>query len=357
MTGHPGPRREPGAALHGEGMVRFISVSGPEDPALEVYSKLSEVQLKRLYEPDGGLFIAESAKVVARALSAGCVPVSMLVEDRHVTGEAADVIAECGRLKEDIPVYTGRYEDLVKLTGYALTRGVLCAMRRPPLRTVGEVLDRAEAARAAGAAGAQARETGDMIPKAAVGAVPAKPAGAVPEKVPGTVQEEASEEVPEEPAGAVRIAVLENVMNPANVGSIFRNAAALGMDAVLLTDGCSDPLYRRTLRVSMGTTLQIPWAWIGRSMDDWKSKGLEMLKKRGYRTIAMALREDAVEIRQLRLGPKEKAAVILGAEGDGLLPETIAGADSVTIIPMMRGVDSLNVAAASAVAFFEIGKR
>ncbi len=354
-------------------MVRFISVSGPEDPALEVYSKLSEVQLKRLYEPDGGLFIAESPKVVARALSAGCVPVSMLVEDCHVTGEAADVIAECGRLKEDIPVYTGRYEDLVKLTGYALTRGVLCAMRRPPLRTVGEVLDRAEAARAAGAAGAQARETGDMIPEAAAEAVtakpagavpeeaseavPAKPAGAVPEKVPGAVQEEVSEEVPEEPAGAVRIAVLENVMNPANVGSIFRNAAALGMDAVLLTDGCSDPLYRRTLRVSMGTTLQIPWAWIGRSMDDWKSKGLEMLKKRGYRTIAMALREDAVEIRQLRLGPKEKAAVILGAEGDGLLPETIAGADSVTIIPMMRGVDSLNVAAASAVAFFEIGNR
>jgi tRNA G18 (ribose-2'-O)-methylase SpoU len=156
---------------------------------------------------------------------------------------------------------------------------------------------------------------------------------------------------------AARIAVLENVMNPANVGSIFRNAAALGIDAVLLTDGCSDPLYRRTLRVSMGTTLQIPWTWIGRSIDEWKKSGLQMLKDRGYQTIAMALREDAVQIRNLNLGMDGKAAVILGAEGDGLLPETIEGADRVTVIPMARGVDSLNVAAASAIAFFEIGRR
>ena len=287
-------------------MVHLISVSGPEDPALEVYTKLSEVQLKRLYEPDGGLFIAESPKVVQRALDAGCIPVSLLVEDRHVRGEAAGVIEQCGRLGTDIPVYTGRYEDLVGLTGYALTRGVLCAMKRPPLRTAEDVLRTAE-----------------------------KSCG--------------------EKNGAARIAVLENVMNPANVGSIFRNAAALGMDAVLLTDGCSDPLYRRTLRVSMGTTLQIPWAWIGRNIEDWKKGGLEMLRERGYQTIAMALREDAEEIGRLSLRDDEKAAVILGAEGDGLLPETIAGADRVTVIPMMRGVDSLNVAAASAIAFFEIG--
>lgn len=287
-------------------MVHFVSVPGLEDPALEVYTKLSEVQLKRFYEPDGGLFIAESPKVVQRALDAGCLPVSLLVEERHVKGEAADVIAECGRMSGEIPVYTGRYEDLTRLTGYALTRGVLCAMRRPLLPTAEQVLQKAEAA-------AQ--------------------------------------------KGAARIAVLENVMNPANVGSIFRNAAALGIDAVLLTDGCSDPLYRRTLRVSMGTTLQIPWAWIGRSIDEWKKSGLQMLKDRGYQTIAMALREDAVQIRDLNLGTDGKAAVILGAEGDGLLPETIEGADRVTVIPMARGVDSLNVAAASAIAFFEIGRQ
>ena len=294
------------ADLHGVRMVHFVSVPGLEDPALEVYTKLSEVQLKRFYEPDGGLFIAESPKVVQRALDAGCLPVSLLVEDRHVKGEAAGVIAECGRMSGEIPVYTGRYEDLTRLTGYALTRGVLCAMKRPMLRTVEQVLQTAEAAA---------------------------------EK------------------GAARIAVLENVMNPANVGSIFRNAAALGIDAVLLTDGCSDPLYRRTLSVSMGTTLQIPWTWIGRSIDEWKKSGLQMLKDRGYQTIAMALREDAVQIRNLNLGMDGKAAVILGAEGDGLLPETIEGADRVTVIPMARGVDSLNVAAASAIAFFEIGRR
>ena len=287
-------------------MVHLISVSGPEDPALQVYTKLSEVQLKRLYEPDGGLFIAESPKVVQRALDAGCVPVSLLVEDRHVRGEAAGVIEVCAGMGADIPVYTSRYEDLTRLTGYALTRGVLCAMKRPPLRTAEEVLQ--------------------------------------------TVEQSGGKK-----AGAVRIVVLENVMNPANVGSIFRNAAALGMDAVLLTDGCSDPLYRRTLRVSMGTTLQIPWAWIGRSLDDWKNGGPGMLRERGYQTIAMALREDAEEIGRLSLREDEKAAVILGSEGDGLLPETIAGADRVTVIPMMRGVDSLNVAAASAIAFFEIG--
>ena len=272
-------------------MKDLISVSGLEDQGLEVYTRLSEVQLKHYYEPNGGLFIAESPKVVMRALDAGCIPVSLLVEDRHVRGEAAEVIARCRRCCEEIPVYAGRYEVLTKLTGYALTRGVLCAMRRPPLRTAEEILD----------------------------------------------------------------SEVENVMNPANVGSIFRNAAALGIDAVLLTDGCSDPLYRRTLRVSMGTVLRIPWAWIRGSLEDWGSSGLRLLKERGYRTIAMALREDAVGIGDLRLGKEEKAAVILGAEGDGLLPGTISAADSVVMIPMARGVDSLNVAAASAVSFYVFG--
>lgn len=276
-------------------MIHLIPVSGLDEPGLELYTKLSEVQLKRYYEPRGGLFIAESPKVVLRALDAGCEPVSLLLEDRHVHGEAAGVLARCEKLSADIPVFTGPYAVLTKLTGYALTRGVLCAMRRPPLRDARELLSSAE---------------------------------------------------------NIRIAVMENVMNPANVGAIFRNAAALGIDAVLLTDGCSDPLYRRTLRVSMGTALQIPWAWIGRDPEDWRQNGIRMLREHGYRTIAMALREDAVRIGSLRLQEGERAAVILGAEGDGLLPETIRDADSVVMIPMMRGVDSLNVAAASAVAFY-----
>ena len=238
--------------------MRLIQVSGLEDPALDVFTKLSEVQLKRYYEPHGGLFIAESPKVVLRALDAGCRPVSLLVEDRHVRGEAAGVLARIGESEAEIPVYTGPYELLTRLTGYALTRGVLCAMRRPPLRDARQLL---------GGIDGQTRDDRNR-PR--------------------------------------RIAVLENVVNPANVGAIFRNAAALGMDAVLLTDGCSDPLYRRT-------------------------------------------------IGDLDLGGTDRAAVILGAEGDGLLPETIAAADTVVRIPMQRGVDSLNVAAASAVAFYLIG--
>lgn len=299
-------------------MKDLISVSGLEDQGLEVYTRLSEVQLKHYYEPNGGLFIAESPKVVMRALDAGCIPVSLLVEDRHVRGEAAEVIARCRRCCEEIPVYAGRYEVLTKLTGYALTRGVLCAMRRPTLRTAEDILD----------------GEGDAFHRILNGD---------------------SDSGQGRPGRARRIAVLENVMNPANVGSIFRNAAALGIDAVLLTDGCSDPLYRRTLRVSMGTVLRIPWAWIRGSLEDWGSSGLRLLKERGYRTIAMALREDAVGIGDLRLGKEEKAAVILGAEGDGLLPGTISAADSVVMIPMARGVDSLNVAAASAVSFYVFG--
>lgn len=302
----------------------LISVSGLEDQGLEVFTRLSEVQLKHYYEPDGGLFIAESPKVVMRALDAGCIPVSLLVEDRHVRGEAAEVIDRCRKLCAEIPVYTGRYEVLTKLTGYALTRGVLCAMRRPPLRTAEEILD--------------------------------SEADAFHGIFHTDILYADTDSEKNRPGQGRRIAVLENVMNPANVGSIFRNAAALGIDAVLLTDGCSDPLYRRTLRVSMGTVLRIPWAWIKGTLEEWGSSGLRLLKERGYRTIAMALREDAVGIGDLRLGKEEKAAVILGAEGDGLLPGTISAADSVVMIPMARGVDSLNVAAASAVSFYVFGR-
>lgn len=302
-------------------------VSLRDDPGLEIYTRLSEVQLKRFYEPDGGLFIAESPKVVLRALDAGCEPVSILVEDRHVEGEAAEVLDRCGKLCGDIPVYVGRYEQLTGLTGYALTRGTLCAMRRPPLRDAMELLR-----------GGRPKPQGeDIVPRT---------------EDTGLQGEDIVPRTGGYKSPVSRIAVLENVMNPANVGAIFRNAAALGMDAVLLTDGCSDPLYRRTLRVSMGTTLQIPWAWIGESLTDWQERGMRLLKEEGFRTIAMALNEDAVEMDALRIGREEKAAVILGAEGDGLLPETIRQADDVVMIPMQRGVDSLNVAAASAIAFY-----
>ena len=239
--------------------MRLIQVSGLEYPALDVFTKLSEVQLKRYYEPHGGLFIAESPKVVLRALDAGCRPVSLLVEDRHVRGEAAGVLARIGESEAEIPVYTGPYELLTRLTGYALTRGVLCAMRRPPLRDARQLL---------GGIDGQTRDDRNR-PR--------------------------------------RIAVLENVVNPANVGAIFRNAAALGMDAVLLTDGCSDPLYRRTLRVSMGTALQVPWAWIGKDPEDWRRNGMKLLHECGWRTVAMALRPDAVEIGDLDLGGTDRA--------------------------------------------------
>ncbi len=330
-------------------------VSLRDDPGLEVYTKFSEVQLKRFYEPDGGLFIAESPKVALRALDAGCVPVSILVEDRHVEGEAAEVLSRCTELCGDIPVYVGRYEQLTGLTGYALTRGILCAMRRPPLRDAMELLR-------GGRPGLQGEDVGlqkeDIELQGEEIGLQGEEIGQPRIKTPQHPGCGAKNTVP--PTGRYkspvrRIAVLENVMNPANVGAIFRNAAALGMDAVLLTDGCSDPLYRRTLRVSMGTALQIPWVWVGESLSDWQDRGIQMLKREGFRTIAMALNEDAVEMNALRIGREEKAAVILGAEGDGLSPETIRQADDVVMIPMQRGVDSLNVAAASAIAFYCFG--
>ena len=263
-------------------------------PELDVYARLTEGQLKSRADLSKGLFIAESPNVILRALDGGCEPVSLLMERRHIEGQAREVVERCG----DIPLYTAPLPVLTELTGFPLTRGVLCAMRRRPLPALEEVL-----------------------------------------------------------SGARRIAVLEDIMNPTNVGAIFRSAAALGMDAVLLTPSCSDPLYRRAVRVSMGTVFQIPWTHIGEELTDWPHPGLERLRELGFKTAAMALRDDSVSIDDPALLSEEKLAVILGTEGDGLAAKTIADCDYTVKIPMSHGVDSLHVAAASAVAFWQLGRR
>lgn len=274
-------------------MPDIIEITDFLAPELDVYARLTETQLLNRHEPEKALFIAESPRVIERALDAGYEPVSLLVERKHIDGQAKDVIARLG----DIPVYTAEFEVLTQLTGYNLTRGALCAMRRPPLPQAEEIC-----------------------------------------------------------AGARRIAVLENVMNPTNVGAIFRSAAALNMDAVLLTPACSNPLYRRAVRVSMGTVFQIPWTFI-EGEEEWPSRGMELLGRLGFKTAAMALRDDTVSIEDPRLHAEERLAIVLGTEGEGLAPETIAKCDYTVRIPMAHGVDSLNVAAASAVAFWELGKR
>ena len=262
-------------------------------PELDVYARTSEVQLLRYYEPEPGIFIAESPKVIERALKAGYQPISFLVEHKDLEGEAQEILKQYS----DVPVYTAEYELLVKLTGFALTRGMLCAMRRRGLPEVEKVCQNAK-----------------------------------------------------------KVAVLENVMNPTNVGAIFRSAAALNMDAVLLTGGCSDPLYRRAARVSMGTVFQIPWTYFDKKTV-WPQDGMQTLQNMGFKTAAMALRDDSVGIDDKALRSEEKLAVILGTEGDGLASQTIADCDYTVKIPMSHGVDSLNVAAASAVAFWELGHR
>ena len=259
-------------------------------PELDVYARLTENQLLNRAHPEEGMFIAESPKVIERALDAGCIPVSLLMETKHAQGEAKEMIERCG----DIPVYTAEFDVLTKLTGFALTRGALCAMYRPKLQEPEQIC-----------------------------------------------------------AKARRIAVLENVVNPTNVGAIFRSAAALHMDAVLLTPGCSDPLYRRASRVSMGTVFQVPWTYIPKG--DWAENSMETLKKLGFRTAAMALSDRSVSIADPALSQEEKLAIILGTEGDGLAASTIAACDYTVKIPMSHGVDSLNVAAASAVAFWQLG--
>jgi len=274
-------------------MSHIIEIPNFNHPDLDIYAKLTEKQLLHLYEPNGGVFIAESPKVVERALDAGYSPISLLMEKKHVHTEAKHIIDRC----PDVPVYTAEFDVLTKLTGFQLTRGVLCAMHRKKLPTMEEICDKAK-----------------------------------------------------------RIAILENVMNPTNIGAIFRSAAALNIDAVLLTPACSDPLYRRAIRVSMGTVFQIPWTYIGRAESDWPKKGMDMLHSMGFKTAAMALTDNSVSIDHPGLSSGEKLAIILGTEGEGLLDETIAASDYTVRIPMAHGVDSLNVAAASAIAFWQLGK-
>lgn len=274
-------------------MPNIIEITDFAAPELDIYARLTEGQLLNRHEPDKGIFIAESPKVIERALDAGCVPISMLMEKKHVESQAREIIRRCG----DIPVYAAEFDVLTQLTGFHLTRGMLCAMYRPPL--------------------------------------------------PGT------EEIC---AGARRIAVLENVMNPTNVGAIFRSAAALNMDGILLTSASSNPLYRRAIRVSMGTVFQIPWTFLDSRLS-WPREGMGFLHELGFVTAAMALNDDSVSIDDSGLMSEEKLAIILGTEGDGLAGGTIAGCDYTVRIPMSHGVDSLNVAAASAVAFWQLGRR
>ena len=268
-------------------MDRFIEITDFHAPELDVYARLTEAQLLNRFEPKKGMFIAESPKVILRALAAGCRPVSLLAERHHCNAEAMEAILACG----EVPVYTASLEVLTQLTGFQLTRGMLCAMYRPPMRQPEELLKNAR-----------------------------------------------------------RVAVMEDVMNPTNLGAIFRSAAALGMEAVLLTGGCTDPLYRRCARVSMGTVFQVSWCYLG---PDWQ----DMLRKLGFQTAAMALCDDSVSIDHPALARAEKLAIVLGTEGDGLAPTTIARCDYTVKIPMSNGVDSLNVAAASAVAFWQLGRR
>ena len=271
-------------------MPNIIEIESFSDPELDVYARLTENQLVNRADPKNALFIAESPNVIARALDAGCCPVSMLLERKHIEGQARAIVARCG----DIPIYTAPLDVLTKLTGFPLTRGVLCAMRRPVLPGVEEILRNAR-----------------------------------------------------------RIAVLEDIMNPTNLGAIFRSAAALSMDAILLTPGCTDALYRRCVRVSMGTVFQIPWTYLDTA---WPEPGHTLLRQLGFRTAAMALRDDALPVDDPRLAREPRLAIVLGTEGDGLCRETIAACDYTVRIPMSHGVDSLNVAAASAVAFWQLGK-
>ena len=275
-------------------MSNIIKITDFDAPELDIYARLSEGQLLNRHEPHKGLFIAESPKVVERALDAEYEPVSMLLEPKHIEGQARELVARVG----DIPIFTAELDVLTKLTGFQLTRGILCAMRRPALPSVAEVC-----------------------------------------------------------AGARRIAILENVMNPTNVGAIFRSAATLNMDAVLLTPSCSNPLYRRAIRVSMGTVFQVPWTFLGREASEDSTVDVKLLKELGFKTAAMALSDEAVSIDNPRLMAEDKLAIVLGTEGDGLAAHTIADCDYTVCIPMAHGVDSLNVAAASAVAFWQLGNR
>ena len=275
-------------------MPSIIEISDLTDPRLDLFARLTEAQLRNRLEPEKGIFIAESPKVIQLALDAGHAPVAFLMERKHVQGQAQSLLARCG----DIPVYTADRDVLAALTGYPLTRGILCAIRRPQLPAMEDICQ-----------------------------------------------------------GARRVAVLEGIVDTTNVGAIFRSAAALHMDAVLLTPACCDPLCRRAARVSMGTVFQIPWTRIGAAASDWPGAGLAQLHALGFQTAAMALSEPSVSIDDAVLRRVEKLAIVLGTEGDGLARDTIAQCDYAVRIPMAHGVDSLNVAAASAVAFWQLGVR
>ena len=300
-------------------MINIIEIKDLDAPELQIYYNLNEAQLFHYFEPKPGIFIAESPKVIERALDAGCVPMSFLMEKKHVETQAKEILARCEKLQSryikqtdkmevengnsnmsaerEIQVYTAEIEVLAKITGYQLTRGMLCAMYRPALPSVEQLCKNAR-----------------------------------------------------------RVAILENVVNPTNVGAIFRSAAALGMDAVLLTPACADPLYRRASRVSMGTVFQIPWTYFDKNAS-WPNGAMDVLHKLGYKTAAMALRDDSVSIDDEKMMAEEKLAIVLGTEGDGLADHTIADCDYTVKIPMTHGVDSLNVAAASAVAFWQLGMK
>lgn len=272
-------------------MLHIIEVTDLAAPELDVYARLTEAQLRNRLEPDKGVFIAESPKVITTALDAGYEPLSLLMERRHIEGDAQPILARCG----GIPVYTAERETLARLTGFELTRGVLCAMRRPRLLSVEEVCARAR-----------------------------------------------------------RVAVLEGIVDHTNVGAIFRSAAALGIDAVLVTPTCCDPFYRRAVRVSMGTIFQVPWTRIGSEARAWPHDGLDALHAAGFSCAAMALTDDSVSLDDPVLQHESRLAIFMGTEGQGLGAKTIAGCDRAVRIPMAHGVDSLNVAAASAVAFWQL---
>lgn len=275
-------------------MPNIIEITDFHAPELDPYARLTQNQLRNRLEPEKGIFIAESPKVIDRALDAGYKPVSLLMERKQITGPAAGILSRCG----DAPVYTADREMLAELTGFELTRGVLCAFRRPAPRPVEELCKNAR-----------------------------------------------------------RVAVLEGIVDSTNVGAIFRSAAALNMDAVLINPSCCDPLCRRAVRVSMGTVFQVPWGQLGETPADWPEKGMDILHSLGFKTAAMALSDRSVSIDDEQLAKEPKLAIVLGTEGDGLAAETIASCDYTVKIPMSHGVDSLNVAAASAVAFWQLGKQ
>ena len=275
-------------------MPNIIEITDFHAPELDPYARLTQNQLRNRLEPEKGIFIAESPKVIDRALDAGYKPVSLLMERRQITGPAAGILSRCG----DAPVYTADREMLAELTGFELTRGVLCAFRRPAPRPVEELCKNAR-----------------------------------------------------------RVAVLEGIVDSTNVGAIFRSAAALNMDAVLINPSCCDPLCRRAVRVSMGTVFQVPWGQLGETPADWPEKGMDILHSLGFKTAAMALSDRSVSIDDEQLAKEPKLAIVLGTEGDGLAAGTIASCDYTVKIPMSHGVDSLNVAAASAVAFWQLGQQ